>query len=349
MKNVMKQVTRHSIVAPLVVFIATLGMLTAQNTNSESKTQASLGVMKTQGVVVQRSTEGFTLRDERGSEMSIAVTDETVIKEKKKNFFRKATSYSPEDLLLGLKLEVEGHGTASGELVAQDIKFTQDDLRIAQIISSRVSPVEMRVEEAHNRTDRLDERTEHLSDEISELNEAFGVVRSEARQAQQGADQAQSTANNAISGVDLTNKRVDSLDEYNEAQILVIPFGFNSSILSGDARSQLDALAGQTKNVKGYLIEVRGFASSDGDDTYNALLSQRRAESVVRYLIENHQISLRRIITPYGYGEMAPVAENSSVQGRQQNRRVEVRMLVNKGLKTAGSTSVTGNESANNF
>ena len=344
----MKQI-RRSIIAPLVVFFATLGMLSAQDTNSESKTQASLGVMKTNGVVVQRSTDGFTLRDERGSEMSIAVTEETVIKEKKKNFFRKANTYTAQDLLLGLKIQVEGYGTASGELVAQDIKFTQDDLRVAQIISSRVSPVEMRVEEAHNRTDRLDERTEILSGEISELNEAFGVARSEARQAQNSADQAQSSADNALSGVDLTNKRVDSLDEYNEAQILVIPFGFNSSILSGDARTQLDTLADQAKNVTGYLIEVRGFASSDGDDTYNTLLSQRRAESVVRYLIENHQISLRRIITPYGYGELAPVAENSSVQGRQQNRRVEVRMLVNKGLKTAGSTSVIGNDRANNF
>jgi len=94
---------------------------------------------------------------------------------------------------------------------------------------------------------------------------------------------------------------------------------------------------------------VKGFASSDGDNAYNALLSQRRAESVVRYLIENHQISLRRIITPYGYGELAPVAENSSIQGRQQNRRVEVRMLINKGLEAADSDSVTWNERANNF
>ena len=177
---------------------------------------------------------------------------------------------------------MKGHGTASGKLVAQEIKFTQDDLRVAQIISSRVSPVEMRVEEAHNRTDRLDERTEILSGEITELNEAFGVARSEARQAQQTANQAQSTADRAISRVDVTDQRIAALDEYKEAQMLVIPFGFNSSILSGDARAQLDGLALLTQDVTGYLIEVRGFASSDGDDDYNTLLSQRRAESVVR-------------------------------------------------------------------
>ncbi len=338
----MKQITRHSIIAPLVVFFSNLGILVAQDTSSEPKAQAPLGVMKTNGVVVERSTDGFTLRDEQGSEMSIAVTDETVIKEQKRNFFRKANSYTSQDLLLGLKLQVKGHGTSTGQLVAQEIKFTQDDLRIAQIISSRVSPVEMRVEEAHNRQDRLEERTEIMSGQITELNEAFGVARSEARQAQHTADRAISRAEN-------TDKRVSALDEYQEAHMLVIAFTFNSSSLSEDARVKLDGLARQTNDVKGYLIEVKGFASSDGDDNYNALLSQRRAETVVRYLIEHHQISLRRMITPHGYGELAPVAENSSSQGRQQNRRVEVRILVNKGLETAALDSVRGNESANNF
>ena len=231
----MKWITRHSIIAPLAVFFATLGMLAAQDTPSEPQTQAPLGVMKTQGVVVERSTDGFTLRDERGSEMSIAVTDETVIKEQKRNFFRKAISYTPQHLLLGLKLQVKGHGTSSGELVAQEIKFTQDDLRVAQIISSRVSPVEMRVEEAHNRQDRLEERTEIMSGQITELNEAFGVTRSEARQAQRTADRA-------IARADMTDKRVSALDEYQEAHMLLIAFTFNSSSLSGDARTQLDGL-----------------------------------------------------------------------------------------------------------
>ena len=61
-------------------------------------------------------------------------------------------------------------------------------------------------------------------------------------------------------------------------------------------------------------------------------LSQRRADTVVRYLAENHRIPLRRIITPFGYGESQQVAENTSRAGREQNRRVEVRVLVNRGL-----------------
>ena len=105
--------------------------------------------------------------------------------------------------------------------------------------------------------------------------------------------------------------------------------------LSTNATAKLDALGSQVKDVKGFLIEVRGFASSDGDDLYNIRLSQRRAELVVRYLVENLQIPLRRIVTPHGFGEMSPVAENSSLQGRRENRRVEARVLLNQGLESA--------------
>jgi outer membrane protein OmpA-like peptidoglycan-associated protein len=91
-------------------------------------------------------------------------------------------------------------------------------------------------------------------------------------------------------------------------------------------------VAQQALNAKGYVLEVSGFASSDGSTEANRRLSQRRADSVIRYLVENHNIPLRRIITPYGYGETHPVADNSTREGRIENRRVEVKVLVNRGL-----------------
>jgi outer membrane protein OmpA-like peptidoglycan-associated protein len=61
-------------------------------------------------------------------------------------------------------------------------------------------------------------------------------------------------------------------------------------------------------------------------------LSRERAESVVEYLTVTHHIPARRFITPMGYGKTAAVADNSTAAGRAQNRRVEVKMLVNRGL-----------------
>ena len=68
---------------------------------------------------------------------------------------------------------------------------------------------------------------------------------------------------------------------------------------------------------------MRGFASSDGSESLNDRLSERRADAVMRYLAQ-HEIPLRRIVLPFGYGEAMPVADNTTREGRKQNRRVEV-------------------------
>ena len=92
------------------------------------------------------------------------------------------------------------------------------------------------------------------------------------------------------------------------------------------------------------MIEVAGFSSSDGNEAYNRRLSQRRADAVIQYMAESSSIPLRRFITPMGYGESQPVAGNDTRAGRKENRRVEVRVLVSKGLtpaEGAGNSSVS--------
>jgi outer membrane protein OmpA-like peptidoglycan-associated protein len=112
----------------------------------------------------------------------------------------------------------------------------------------------------------------------------------------------------------------------------MINFRVGSAVLSAEAKSKLDAMANEAKNEKGFVIEVRGFASSDGSENSNRVLSQRRAQAVMQYLAENHDIPLRRILLPFGYGEAMPVADNTTRDGRKQNRRAEVSILVSKGL-----------------
>ena len=84
--------------------------------------------------------------------------------------------------------------------------------------------------------------------------------------------------------------------------------------------------------LKGYVIEVTGFASADGSTTRNKVLSERRAQAVKDYLIETHNVPLRRIGTSYGFGELQAVADNATLEGRQQNRRVEIKLLVSRGV-----------------
>jgi OOP family OmpA-OmpF porin len=92
------------------------------------------------------------------------------------------------------------------------------------------------------------------------------------------------------------------------------------------------------------LIEVTGFASSDGDEAFNRRLSQKRADTVIQYLAENYSIPMRRFVVPMGYGEKNPVADNTTSVGRKENRRVEVRILSSKGI-AYGENSPTVPES----
>jgi len=124
--------------------------------------------------------------------------------------------------------------------------------------------------------------------------------------------------------------------------VTAVNFKVNSAILSPDSKSKLDELATKALNAKGYVLEVSGYADATGSIDKNRMLSQRRADAVIRYMVENHQIPLRRIVTPYGFGETNPVADNTSRDGRAQNRSVEVKLLVNKGLTQPTPTVSSG-------
>ena len=88
------------------------------------------------------------------------------------------------------------------------------------------------------------------------------------------------------------------------------------------------------------MIEVAGHTDATGGEAKNMRLSRARAESVVEYLTVNHHIPARRFITPMGYGKSSAVADNSTAAGRAQNRRVEVKMLVNRGLNKTNVSTV---------
>lgn len=103
-------------------------------------------------------------------------------------------------------------------------------------------------------------------------------------------------------------------------------------ILDDEGKSALDRLAATTSGASGYLIEIAGYTSRTGTAEHNQKLSEERAASVAHYLVENDNIPMRRIVVPAGYGETHPAAENTDKLGRALNRRVDVKVLVNKGL-----------------
>lgn len=312
----------------------------AAQSGTESVLKVPAGsAMEVAGHITGKENRSLTLNAKSGSKMVVLVTDTTQIKEKKSNPFRGARKYTEDSLLRGLNIEVKGQGDSSGALVADEIRFTKDDLWVAQTVQNRVRPVESRIEEAEVRLGKSELNAQHLSGQVDELTAVSSAARAGAKAAQETADAAQTaaktaqeTADAAHAGVRAANDRIGSLDDFEVQQSIVLNFKAGSAVLSSEAKASLDGLATAAKATKGYVIEVTGYASADGNEAFNRHLSERRADAVVRHLVEQNQISLRRITTPFGFGEKLPVADNSTREGRTQNRRVEVRILASKGI-----------------
>ena len=179
-------------------------------------------------------------------------------------------------------------------------------MRVARAVESRAAPLEERATDTETKLSQVEANAQRLSGQLEELAAVSNAARG-------GAKAAQATADAAVAGVNATNERISALDDYPPQETAAVNFRSGSAVLSPESKTTLDDIASKAMNAKGYVLEVSGFADSRGSINLNRQLSQRRADAVIRYLVENHSIPLRRIVTPYGYGEMNPVAENDTV------------------------------------
>src|SRR5262245_16525108 len=332
--------TKHKLFAPAVLITCLLvfsaSPILAQDTTNPagSRSVVSGQKMKIKGVVTRRDADTFTVRDMNGVDTVVRLDDRTSVKTHG-GFLRSGTNYAQTSILRGLNLEVEGRGNGSGELAAEKIRFNESDMRVARAVESRPNPLEERASNTEAKLTQVEANAQRLSGQLDELAAVSNAARG-------GAKAAQATADAAVAGVNATNDRISALDDYTPQTVTAVNFKSGSAILSPDSKTKLDDIATKALNAKGYVLEVSGFADSNGSIALNRALSQRRADAVIRYLVENHNIPLRRIVTPYGYGETNPVADNTTKDGRAENRRVEIKLLVNKGLTAPAPTMNPG-------
>lgn len=272
---------------------------------------------KVKGFVVAKDETSFVVRDTAGADTKVIIGPRTSIRTKG-GFLRSGDDVAAAKIIRGLNVEVEGRGDDQGNLAAEKIRFAEGDLRTAQSIETRVAPAEDRITSTEQNTQRL-------AGQVDELMTISSTTRTEVKTAQESADAA-------IAGVNATNQRISSLDDFVVQSSATVNFKVNSSELLPEGKAQLDQIATAALQLKGYTVEVTGFASAEGDPAKNKALSQKRAQAVIDYLVETHNIDLRRFSQSYGFGANRPVADNATREGREQNRRVEVRLLVSKGL-----------------
>ena len=347
----------------LVLVLALSGVVFAQDSNTASQSQPESKTtqtstpnkgrkIKVEGIVVKRNGEMFTVRTKDGQETDVVLTAKTKIKVERKGLFRADRTSDDRDIARGLRLKVNGKGNDDGQVVAEGISFDEQDLNTAQALASRVDPVEtmatsaeglaesntMRLDGAERRLDQAEQNSQRLSGQVEELSSVASAAGAAAEKAQASADQAQAVAT-------IADERISSLDNYECVGTLTVHFKPGSARLSSRAKAEIDEVANGVGNLNGWVLAVVGYADSRGNSATNRSLSDRRAKAVIDYLVTKHGLPLRRVVQPYGYGELDPVATNRTREGRSLNRRAEISVLLNKGISSpAGSEQSSAGE-----
>ena len=286
---------------------------------------------KVKGVIVSRAEDLVKIQDQKSNTVEVIKVGDSTRIERDKSFFRR-TAMDVTALAPGITIEAEGVGNATGQLEATKVKFNPDVFAVTVAQQQQIQTNEVAAGKAQTTADQ------------GVANAA--AAQASANQAQSTADQGLTTAQAAgtaaaedAAAVKTVNQRVSDLNDYSTLAEAQVYFRENGSSLDAKGKAELDQLVSSTSGANGYLIEISGYASSDGSAKYNQKLSEERAASVVNYLIQNGNVPVRRIVVPAGYGETHPVAENTDKKGRALNRRVEVKVLVNKGLQDSSQVA----------
>ena len=286
--------------------------------------------LKLQGIVAGRSGEDLTLRTDSGDK-KVTLIDGTKVGSVKAPLKLRRGHEGAAALVPGLRVEVEGHDNGQGQVIADDIKFTGDDLKTAYAIQSGLAPTDQKLEATGK---QVVANTQDIVDNKQQIQSNQQQIMANGQQIQSTQKQVEGVeADTAALG-----KRFDDLSDYDVKGETTVYFGINSASLSDKAKSDLSDLAASASNVKGYLIQVAGYADSSGSAAWNEQLSDRRAQAVVNYLRQECNVQLSRVLAPAPMGVSQPAASNDTAKGRQENRRVEVKILVNRGM-SEGYTS----------
>jgi len=301
--------------------------------------------VKVEGVIVSRDGQTIKLRGTDDSIGTVDLTQDTKI-QLKHGIFRRKASMNADSLVSGLRVEAEGQGNEKGELVANTVIFDPSSMKASRQIDTRVSPLEARAGGLEGRAGQLEGRAGQLENRAGQVEGRQGQLEDQQKQTVAQVGQVKQTAEQANQGVSEVNGRVSDLDKYQEKFKETVYFKLNSSVLADPEKQKLDTVIQQTQSEKGFVIEVAGFADKTGNANLNQTLSEQRANAVVRYLEQNGNIPIHRILTPAGMGTSHEAADNKTSSGRKLNRRVEVTVLVNQGVVGGSSPASTGSPTA---
>ena len=276
--------------------------------------------VRVRGTITTHTGETIVLKTSDGNSLTVVVDENTRVQQPRGLGIRRR-QVSADLLIPGLRVSVDGTRQAT-QVRARTVTFNKYDLQMAQVIQAGLTPTDQKV--ATNQQN-IAANTEDIKAHEQQIVASQKDI---AANQQNIAANKTSIDTNAVE----TSKRFGDLSEYDVKGQLDVRFRTGSARISEEDQAALKKLAQDATSLKGYLIQVKGFTDSRGSVGLNQRLSMDRAQSVIAYLIQNCNVPIHVVITPGAMGETAPVASNDTKSGRAENRRVEVRVLVSKGI-----------------
>ena len=242
--------------------------------------------------------------------------------------------------------------------VAMLVVFGTTACATKKYVRQTVSPVETRVTATEKKVADHSSAISELENNVSRADEKATEAGRNAAAAGQAAERANQAALDARSRADAAaalgeqntgrigavdqkvlkeDQKFENLDNYQLVTTEAVLFALGKSSLTKDAKEQLDQMVEQIKGNKNYIVEVRGFTDKTGSAQSNLVLSEKRADEVVRYLTTQHDIQLRKIHR-LGAGVNTEDPQKTRAD-RQQARKVEMKVYALNLDGTSGQTS----------
>jgi OmpA-OmpF porin, OOP family len=282
---------------------------------------------KVKGMIISRTGETLIVKSGEGN-TTVVLTDDTTTRDDKGLFGLEKQHLSSVVLVPGLKVEVDGTSDEQGRVVAKTITTDGDDLETAEMIQAGLHPT---AEQVAANMQAIGTNQQHIA--ANKMQLAAQKENISTNQQNIAANKQQIDAN--INDIEENTKRFTALSEYDVKGEATVKFNVGKSDISATDQETLKQLAQTATGLTGYIVEVTGYADATGSAAINTKLSEDRAKAVITFLMQQGNVPIRHIVAPGAMGEYGATATNETAAGRAENRRVEVKVLVNKGI--AGS------------
>lgn len=303
-------IRRHIIVASAAACL--LMLATAAKLNAQT------------GMIISRSGDTFVMNGAEGK-TTVVLTDDTDTRDNRGLFGWTKTRMGDTVLMPGLKVKVKGDNDGQGRVIAKTITVDGDDVEASQMIQAGLHPTAEQVQANVRTLEAHQKQMGAMQDNMDAKDAAHDAGIAENKQ----------QIDQNIKDIEEQNQRFNSLTDYDLKGQATVKFAVGSSKISSADEEQLKTLAQTATGLKGYLVEVTGYADSTGNAAMNTKLSEDRAKAVITFLQQQGGVPIRHIVAPGAMGEYGAAGSNETKEGRADNRRVDVKVLVNKGLAGA--------------